>query len=183
MLEQAEPTRYWKSLSEVLSHLEALGVNATNLDLHESIHRLVLRSYRYVADDVIFMSAFEMYAKARLFSLGYAVHTINSPPNIRKKQNQGPISLRFLRKQKIAGTKISMSFKHTLGATQLLNSAYALKLKVPEDVKKQLLVMNSRRNSLHFRTSSVISLESEYFNTVGWLVEVIENSRKSYRRK
>jgi hypothetical protein len=133
-------------------HFVASFTNERSRRIHEHVFRALSDCYEPIVDDVLLISAFEMYAKASLLRRGFAVHEISAPKDLRDTQRSKPIHRNTLRARKRTGANVAFK-EGTIGLSTLLSKEYEAKYPMPTDVKKGLGEARRRRNLVHFQTA------------------------------
>ena len=142
------------------------------LGLHDILHH---KFYQHIIDDIILMSAFEMYAKATLLKKQYIVQIINVPSQYKKEQRNKPIHVKKLLSEKSKGIIWKLS-DNTLSVSILLKDAYFEKITKRKSLQKTLMEINKRRNLLHFNIASSYSLKTTMLQDLEYLIKLIKKS-------
>lgn len=144
------------------------------------IHRLLNECFEVITDDLMLLSAFEMYTKGKLLRKGYLVHEVRKPNKMYKRQKKSPVHVRTVRALDRKGEHIEFSEK-TIGIGQLLEQGYICKFPLGQSVLKGLSEVRKRRNLVHFQMGMAWSITQELIDFVEYLESVVpahENGRR-----
>ncbi len=185
MLDKAKITSNVKRAKILRSLVDKhIANNLENDDDREElflIHQVLSECFEVVVDDLMLLSAFEMYAKGQLLRKGYLVHEISKPSLLNKKQRTSPVHVRTIRAHAKRGEKIKFSEK-TIGIGQLVEQGYIGKYPLTEDELVGLSEVRKRRNLVHFqmgmswRISKELLAFTEYLDSKIPLHETSENN-------
>jgi hypothetical protein len=132
--------------------------------------------FSVILDDLMLLSAYEMYAKAFLISKGYVVHEIEIPQSLKRLQKKGPIHVRTIRAKMASGEVVKFQ-ETTIGIGHLLSSGYKAKVKTPKLVEDGLIEARNRRNRIHFALSYTWSVTPQLLALVEYLDKEIPKSK------
>ena len=138
-----------------------------------STYMLLMDYHDSLVDEVIIISAFELYAKAILMTKGYFVYVINSPSDLHHEQKKRPIHRLEYRHLVKSGKLVNFS-GNTISASILLGKNYQKTLNVSDHLIHELNKINKRRNFVHFTTSYGYTLDKHLFSAIQEIKQLIE---------
>jgi len=146
------------------------GIEPTEIDV---LHKLISNNYEYVTDDVLMISAFELYAKGKLLAENFVPHVIDKPNCLSKKQKKRPVHVSDLKAAQRRGDDVCMLYK-TLMCRTLLKPKYIAIIAIQGEHVEEIKKMNKRRNFIHFREPSAYDIKIPYLRACEYLSSTIE---------
>jgi hypothetical protein len=146
--------------------------------IEDAYHRLgMLRIlttdyFSMLADDVLLLSAYEIYAKSQLLKKRYVIHDILKPDGLRKKQRREPIHIRTIQAHFKRGETVEFG-ETTLAVSTLQKRAYKKITTTPSAASKGLEEVWRRRNLIHFVTIYWGSVTKALIDFVRFLDQVL----------
>ncbi len=186
MLDKAKLTSNIERAKSLRALLDKHMIKSYNDDEHIEeavlIHKLLSECFEVITDDLMFLSAFEMYAKGKLLRKGYLVHEVKKPSNLCKKQRKNPIHMRTIRALDKKGESIEFSEK-TIGIGQLLEAGYISKYPLGSAALKGLSEVRGRRNLVHFQMGMAWTVSTDLLEFVEHLDSVIPAHEKNRKKQ
>jgi hypothetical protein len=170
-----ERGRILNSLKDRLSALNKKRANDLYID---QIVSMLNDCYRPIVDDVMLLSAFELYARARLLRDGCVVHNIVAPAVLKKKQELEPVRVNSVRSAARKGQSVSFS-EVSLGIPCLLKPRY--RDKYPKLMSQSVLngfeEVSRRANVNHFYINSGLRITDDLLAAVDYLDSVLPRKK------
>lgn len=87
-----------KGLLTLYDELRISGFKGnTGESLFGVAHRALSECYAVILDDLMLLSAFEIYAKSLLIKKSYVIHEIKKPKSLATKQRKTPVHIRSIK--------------------------------------------------------------------------------------
>jgi hypothetical protein len=162
-------------------HMSKDSNNAEHREEATLIFNLLSECFEVILDDLMLLSAFEMYAKGQLLRKGYLIHAIREPTSLCKKQRTKPIHIRTIRAMNNKGENIEFSEK-TIGIGYLVKATYISKYPIGSTALDGLSKIRDRRNLVHFNTGMAWAVSKELLEFVECMDTVIPKHKNRNRK-
>lgn len=172
MLQKAEIVRNLekaKGLYLLYEELRSSGLKTSDgVSLMGVAHRALSECYSVILDDLMILSAFEIYAKSELIKKSYVIHEIRSPASLSRRQKSEPIHIKSIKAHVSKGKFVD--FKDTtIGISTLLEDSYRKFLNITSSVEGGIKEVRNRRNHIHFHMGYSWTVSQDVLNLVDYL--------------
>lgn len=144
---------------------KSLNSKKVDADVTLELMHALLRLRDFILDEVVIVSAFELYSKAILIKRQYIIHEIEYPRDLKTRQKKEPIRRNTYRAYSRRGETPKIS-RNTLSASQLLKQSYAEKIPLSAGAMTAIRSFNAARNLVHFQMSELHGINLEKLDAI-----------------